>query len=1073
MVKSWFWSLGATLVLVGVFGGCDAPDGDKGSLTRVQSAVTAPLFSPYVAYPFGSSPLAAAIGDLDGDGRNDIAVSVAPGSAPTDHGAVHVFLQAADGTLKPDVVYPLGDYPGPIEIGDVNGDGRADMVFVVGNGIGVMPQNASGTLDPMVSYPTLGSNWRQLKIADFNGDGRMDLAAFNVNGANNLAIFLQTATGTLASPVTYQVGAGASELRTGDVNSDGRTDLVVRMSGNGVPNLIVLLQNADGTIGPPTSYSLDGTNPNHFGLSGIALGDLDGDGRSDVVAVGSYSTNANYLARMLQSAQGTLDATAFSTFGFVRVQPFLIALANLDSQGPNDILLTHTGPALGVFRQSAPGAFSAEEFYPLPTGGIPYGPAAFVVGDVNGDGLPDVVLADDTNGLLVLRHVDNVPPTVAITAPTGGTYYPSVPIAVGWTASDNAALAGFDLSASLDGGATFSPIAGCTGLPAAARTCTWTPSGPPGAVDIRVTARDTAGNQASADTVISLVTPTLTVTGPTAGTTLFVGGSLAVTWTDNLPASATMLVELSRDGGGTFETLAAAAPNTGNFAGVSTGPGTANAEVRVSANGPATASGVSGGFSIITPALTVTSPAPAAIAYVGTPVAITWTDNLPASATVAVEVSRDGGSSFQLVAAAVPNTGSLSWMASGPDTAQALVRVTASGPAIAVAVSATFAIVTPAVTVTGPASGSVAFVGTSQTITWTDNLPSDATMLVELSRDGGNSFETLAAAAPNSGSFVWTVAGAAATTALVRVTGNEPLPTSGLGAAFSIVVPTLTVTSPSAGASWAIGTAHTISWTTNLPSTGTVDIDLSLDGGTSYTTLAATAPNSGSFAWTATGPGSASAIVRITSNGAAPASGISGLFAIINPTLAISAPTTGASWTIGTAHAITWTTNLPATDTVRIDLSRNGGTTYSSLATSAPNNGSFTWTVAGTATSSAIVRVSSNGTTAVGISGKFSLVAATVTVTSPNTAVTWLVGSVHAVTWTHNMGTGALFKIEVSRNSGSSWSLVTGAASSSGATSGSYNWTVSAPRTSTARIRVTWTTNTAVTDTSNVNFKIN
>jgi hypothetical protein len=212
--------------------------------------------------------------------------------------------------------------------------------------------------------------------------------------------------------------------------------------------------------------------------------------------------------------------------------------------------------------------------------------------------------------------------------------------------------------------------------------------------------------------------------------------------------------------------------------------------------------------------------------------------------------------------------------------------------------------------------------------------------------------------------------------------------------------------------------------------------------------------------------------VRVTASGAVPASGVSGVFSVVSPTLAITAPTTGASWTVGTAHAITWTTNLPATDTVRIDLSRSGGTSYSSLATSVPNNGSFTWTVAGTVTTSAIVRVSSNSTSAVAASGKFAVVAGTVTVTSPNTAVSWLVGSVHAITWTHNAGTGAQFKLEVSRNSGSTWSLVTAAAPSSGATTGSYNWTVTSPRSTTSRIRVTWTANSAVTDTSNVNFQI-
>ena len=186
----------------------------------------------------------------------------------------------------------------------------------------------------------------------------------------------------------------------------------------------------------------------------------------------------------------------------------------------------------------------------------------------------------------------------------------------------------------------------------------------------------------------------------------------------------------------------------------------------------------------------------------------------------------------------------------------------------------------------------------------------------------------------------------------------------------------------------------------------------------------------------------------------------------------MTAPAAAASWTIGTAGAITWTSNLPASGTVRIELSRDNGVSYTALTTSAPNNGSFAWTATGATTTSAFVRVSANGTPAASaVSGKFSLVAATLTVTSPNTLVTWLVGSVHAITWTHNVGASATFKLEVSRNSGSTWSLIT-AAAPGGATSGSYNWTVASPRSDTSRIRVTSTGNTAVKDTSNVNFRI-
>ena len=117
------------------------------------------------------------------------------------------------------------------------------------------------------------------------------------------------------------------------------------------------------------------------------------------------------------------------------------------------------------------------------------------------------------------------------------------------------------------------------------------------------------------------------------------------------------------------------------------------------------------------------------------------------------------------------------------------------------------------------------------------------------------------------------------------------------------------------------------------------------------------------------------------------------------------------------------------------------------------------------------MRVSANGFTASGLSGTFSLAAASVTVTSPNTAVTWTIGTVHAITWTHNVGAGAQFKIEVSRSG--VWSTITSAVTAGGATSGSYNWTVTGPRTSNARIRVTWNAGTTAADTSDVSFTIN
>jgi hypothetical protein len=91
-------------------------------------------------------------------------------------------------------------------------------------------------------------------------------------------------------------------------------------------------------------------------------------------------------------------------------------------------------------------------------------------------------------------------------------------------------------------------------------------------------------------------------------------------------------------------------------------------------------------------------------------------------------------------------------------------------------------------------------------------------------------------------------------------------------------------------------------------------------------------------------------------------------------------------------------------------------------------------------------------------------------VTAPNTAVTWAIGSVQTITWTHNLGAGAQFLIEVSR--GGVWSTIAPAAPGGGATSGSYDWTVVGPATSNAKIRVTWTGGTTVRDSSDVAFRI-
>jgi hypothetical protein len=98
----------------------------------------------------------------------------------------------------------------------------------------------------------------------------------------------------------------------------------------------------------------------------------------------------------------------------------------------------------------------------------------------------------------------------------------------------------------------------------------------------------------------------------------------------------------------------------------------------------------------------------------------------------------------------------------------------------------------------------------------------------------------------------------------------------------------------------------------------------------------------------------------------------------------------------------------------------------------------------------------------------------TVTVTAPNTAVTWTVGSARLITWTtsSNFTAGATFRVELSRDGGATFEIVTASVPNATSTTGSYSWTVTGPATTQARVRVTWTVNGRVTDISNKNFTI-
>jgi hypothetical protein len=159
-------------------------------------------------------------------------------------GGVLVQLGNGDGSFHAPVTYPVGS-TGLLAVGDLNGDGKPDVVVVsvpnirpagsklISGTIAVLLNNGDGTLQPAVTYG-VGEGVYSVSMGDFNGDGKMDLAVINGFG---VMVLLGNGDGTFRNPLTY--GAAKLYAAVGDVNGDGKPDLVtVNDLDNGVTVLL-------------------------------------------------------------------------------------------------------------------------------------------------------------------------------------------------------------------------------------------------------------------------------------------------------------------------------------------------------------------------------------------------------------------------------------------------------------------------------------------------------------------------------------------------------------------------------------------------------------------------------------------------------------------------------------------------------------------------------------------------------------------------------------------------------------------------------------------------------------------
>lgn len=329
----------------------------------------------------GQNATTVATGDLNDDGYADVALATATGG--------FAFLGDANGNLTLKSTFAVTD-PRKILIADVNKDGKQDVVLANGGGQQAVSYlgNGDGTFQSPVAR-NLTSGAADVVLADFNGDGKLDAAV-----ASNVVMVLPNdgSASVFGPAAVYNTNANGLSISSGDFNGDGHPDIVL---GDYADNrLDVLLNKGDGTFAAATPYALG------WHAGSLQTGDFNHDGRDDIAVAYAGATS---VAVLLANADGTFQPrteydTSVGNAGS-------IAVADMDLDGNLD--LTVAAPNANravVFLGDGSGGFAAP--VQAPTGP---GPSCVVAGDINGDGLPDLIASNATSPGSVTAALNTTP----------------------------------------------------------------------------------------------------------------------------------------------------------------------------------------------------------------------------------------------------------------------------------------------------------------------------------------------------------------------------------------------------------------------------------------------------------------------------------------------------------------------------------------------------------------------------------------------------------------------------------------------------------------------------------------
>jgi hypothetical protein len=339
-------------------------------------------------YTIGNAqtPRAVALADVNGDGHPDIV------TANGDSGNISVLLGNGQGGFAAATNFAAGSFPNALAIGDLNGDGHADVVTANGEGydVSVLLGDGAGHFAAPANL-SIGPDAepRAIAIGDVTGDGHADIVTANaaLDGSSfpppelpgTVSVLAGDGAGGFAAAVQLSAGSGegrADGIALGDVTGDGRTDIVVSRPNANSAALIA----ADGTGGFAPAVIL----PTSVGPSPVLIADVTGDGHADVVTGNAVSANISILP-----GDGAGHVGFGGVFGAGRYAHSVVS-ADFNGDGRADIATSNLMSSdVSVLLNDGKGGFLPEVRH-----AVGNSPSWITSGDVNGDGKIDLITAN-------------------------------------------------------------------------------------------------------------------------------------------------------------------------------------------------------------------------------------------------------------------------------------------------------------------------------------------------------------------------------------------------------------------------------------------------------------------------------------------------------------------------------------------------------------------------------------------------------------------------------------------------------------------------------------------------------